>query len=340
MDTDPLNPNIPNNTLNNMPNTPPTDMPTAAPAPTPIETPAAMPEAPVEAPASAPTTIPITTPADTAADTMNNTMAETPTTAPIEAPIEAPAEMPANPAPSAKKPVALIAIITILSIAIIAVVIVLIINLMPSNKSTGGNNSESSQANSSNNNGENDNNNQSNSDNTNTVNPGDTNLSNNWQEYAFSVNGQTITLPTSYQYISAVSGFTMKDADAGSTIASGYYSLVNLFQNDTLALYTEVDNDTGDYVELANGKITRISQTSFMTKKGVNTVTFPGNIYAGMPMDEETLTSILGTPDESKDYSVNKEYRYYADPSWTTTNFYKITIKDGVVDEITLDNRQ
>ena len=76
-----------------------------------------------------------------------------------------------------------------------------------------------------------------------------------------------------------------------------------------------------------------------MTKKGVNVVTFPGNLYAGMAIDESTLTDILGAPDEAKDYSGTKQYRYFADPSQPTTNFYQIVVKDGVIDEITLDNR-
>lgn len=168
---------------------------------------------------------------------------------------------------------------------------------------------------------------------------GNANLTNNWQDYSFSVNGQTLSLPLSYQSLSTASGFTMKEADAGSTIASNYYTLANLFQDGKLALYTEVANNSNDYLKLSDCEVTRVSQTSYMVQNGAATVTFPGNLYVGMAMDESTLTGILGAPNESKDYSGTKEIRYFADPSWTTANYYRITIKDGVIDEIALDNR-
>ncbi len=333
MDTNPLDPN---NTSNNAPTGTPTPTPTPAPTASPTDTPTNAPDATPNAPTT-------NVPAEAATNVSTEAPANTPDETAVETPTGAPTDITPstdNPSKAHKKPIVLIGVIAALSVALIVVIVVLIINLSPNNGGTNKKSPETTQ----NDNYEDD---YSTDDDYNDIDNGsgtansggNANLTSNWQNYNFSVNGQTLTLPLPYQNLSAASGFTMKDADAGSTIASNYYTLANMFQNGKLALYTEVTNNSNDYLKLSDCEVTRVSQTLYMVKNGAATVTFPGNLYAGMTMDESTLTSILGTPSDSKDYSGTKEIRYFANPSWTTANYYQITIKDGVIDDLVLDNR-
>ena len=68
-------------------------------------------------------------------------------------------------------------------------------------------------------------------------------------------------------------------------------------------------------------------------------IIFPGGLKVGDSITDAKLTELFGVPNDSKDYSGSKQYTYLSDTTWTTTNNFKISVVDGVIDEIQLDHR-
>lgn len=169
------------------------------------------------------------------------------------------------------------------------------------------------------------------------------NVSKDWKQYQVSVGGKVLTLPTTYIELSSASGFTFKSADLSGTLEDGYYATVNMYKNGKLALYVEVLNDSGAEAKYINSKVTRISQTKYQISQGAEAIVFPGGIKAGDAITEAQIISLFGTPTETKDYSSDnyssKKYSYLSDTSWTTTNNFKISVINGVIDDIQLDHR-
>ncbi len=168
-------------------------------------------------------------------------------------------------------------------------------------------------------------------------------ISNNWSDYEFTVNGKSIKLPCTYNELKEVTGFSMKSAQESSSLSNNYYTLVNMYKNDKLALSTEILNDTGSDIKYTDGKITRVSQSKYQVSTGADKITFPGDIKAGDEITEEKIKQLFGEPTDIYEYSNDGydsvTYTYNEDTTWTTTNFYEIKIVNGVIDEITLDNR-
>lgn len=164
-----------------------------------------------------------------------------------------------------------------------------------------------------------------------------------WQNYNFTVNGKTLKLPLSYTELSSATGFTMNQDMTEGTLPKNYYLALNLFKNNSLALHTEIYNDTENTLKYSECKITRIWQTKYQIKNGADTITFPGNLTAGMNITKEQLFNILGETDKIKTTNLegyNKEtYKYIANENWPTTNYYEINVVNGVIDELILDKR-
>lgn len=171
----------------------------------------------------------------------------------------------------------------------------------------------------------------------------DDTVSGTWSQYQFSVNGKTMTLPVDYNTLATNTGFAFKDTVLTNSLNNNYYTLVNMYKDGKLALYTEITNNTGAAALYKDCKITRVGQTKYQVEQGANVVTFPGNLRVGMSVTDENIKAALGTPNDVDDYNsgsyVKKTYTYLADTSWTTTNYYKIAVVNGVIDELTLDNR-
>ena len=167
----------------------------------------------------------------------------------------------------------------------------------------------------------------------------DLNITNMWNNYEFSLNNQVIKLPCSYSDL----GFKMKSAEEMSYISPNYYTLVNLYKNDNLALYIELLNDTEEDILYTNAKVTRISQTQYQASTGADIVTFPGGLQVGQEITKEAIINLLGTPNDINNYEsdgyISDTYSYFEDTFYTTTNYYKIKVVNGVIDELTLDHR-
>jgi len=174
----------------------------------------------------------------------------------------------------------------------------------------------------------------------------DAEVSADWTNYAFSVNGTTLTLPCSYQELAEATGFAMKSSDAKSYIEAGYYTNVNLYTPDeSLALYIDILNDTDDDLIYTECKVVSISQTEYQAvEQGASMITFAGGVQPGQEMTTADVEAVFGAPQDTYEYiSEDSDYESYTwtyseDPDYTYYNAYEITIVNGVVDQISLDH--
>lgn len=164
-------------------------------------------------------------------------------------------------------------------------------------------------------------------------------VSNDWKTYQISYNGKLMTLPISYNDFSSTTGFKLKELSSTNVLKNNYYMLANLYKNDKLGLSGEIYNDFGSETIVSNCKITRLSQRKSHISNNVGQVVFPGNLKVNDEITEDKLIMLFGQPNDKRIYSSSITYLYNADPSWTTTNYYKIVVVDGIIDELTLDNR-
>lgn len=172
---------------------------------------------------------------------------------------------------------------------------------------------------------------------------GTTATSNDWDDYEFTVNNQTLSLPTTYSDLSSATSSEMQSSYIKSYLQSGYYAIVNMYKNDKLALYTEVLNDTDQDMLYTDCKITSVSQTKYQISVGADEIIFPGGLKAGQEITESEIISLFGTPDDTYNYEsdgyISNTYTYLEDTNYTTINYYEIKVVNGVIDELTLDNR-
>lgn len=169
------------------------------------------------------------------------------------------------------------------------------------------------------------------------------NTSTEWNNYQFTVNNQTLSLPTTYSELSSATSSEMQSSYTKSYLQSGYYAIVNMYKNDKLSLYTEVLNDTDQDMLYTDCKITRVSQTKYQISVGADEIIFPGGLRAGQEITETEIIDLFGTPDDTDNYEsdgyISNTYSYLEDTYYTTINYYKIKVVNGVIDELTLDNR-
>ena len=171
----------------------------------------------------------------------------------------------------------------------------------------------------------------------------DDNITNDWDDYEFVINGKELELPCSYNELKSVTGFSAKSSDENSVLSNNYYTIVNMYKNDKLALSIEVLNDTGSDAKYMDSKVTRVSQSEYQVSTGADKITFPGGLVAGQEITEDKIKQLFGEPTDVNNYSSDGyesiTYTYNEDTSWTTTNYFKIQVVNGVISEITLDNR-
>ena len=169
------------------------------------------------------------------------------------------------------------------------------------------------------------------------------NPSTNWNNYEFSVNNVTLKLPCTYNELSNATLATMKEIDLNSTLATNYYALVNMYKDNKLALSVEILNDTGSNIVYKDGKVTRVSQTKYHLSVGAPEIIFPGGLKAGQQITKNELVLLFGEPSDTYNYTsdnyVSDTYSYVENASFTTTNYYKIKVVNGVIDELTIDHR-
>ena len=120
--------------------------------------------------------------------------------------------------------------------------------------------------------------------------------------------------------------------------------MVNFYQNDTVAAYTDILNASDEDMKYTDCPITQVAQSKRMVvDKGMPAITFPGGLKAGEPATLEDLTALFGEPTDTYEYLSDGyekyTYEWNEDPSWTTSNYLKIEVVNGVIDQITLDRK-
>ena len=168
-------------------------------------------------------------------------------------------------------------------------------------------------------------------------------VNSNWKQYNFSVKGQTIELPTSYKNLTNITGWDVKDDYKETMIPKNHYTLMNLYNGDKLALYTELTNNNEQATKYDECKVTRVGQTKYQADNGADKIIFPGNIKVGDQITKEKIVELFGEPSKIENYGsgnyVTDTYKYFADSTYTTINYYSIKVLNGSIDEITLDHR-
>lgn len=150
-------------------------------------------------------------------------------------------------------------------------------------------------------------------------------------------------MPYTYNELSNATLAVMKDEDLNKKVATNYYTLMNMYKDNKLALSIEILNDTGADIEYKNGKVTRVSQSQYNVSNGSNEIVFPGGLKAGQQITKNELVLLFGEPSDTYNYTsdnyVSDTYSYVENTSYTTTNYYKIKVVNGVIDELTIDHR-
>lgn len=177
----------------------------------------------------------------------------------------------------------------------------------------------------------------------NEIDSGNSNISDEWKNYQFTVNNKTLSLPATYSDLSSATSSEMQSSYTKSYLQSGYYAIVNMYKNDKLSLYIEILNDTDQDTLYTDCKITRVSQTKYQISVGADEIIFPGGLKAGQEITETEIINLFGTPNDTYDYEsdgyISNTYTYLEDSNYSTINYYEIKVVNGVIDELTLDNR-
>ncbi len=168
------------------------------------------------------------------------------------------------------------------------------------------------------------------------------NVSTDWKSYQFVANGQTLTLPCTYEELKAATGYTYKSADEKSYLEDGYYTFLIMQDADGKSfLNVDILNQTGEDALYTELPITRITSDFYNND---DKIVFPGGLTVGQSMTVEEVKALFGEPTDINDYvseiTNKKTYilKYCENEKWTTDNYYEITIKDGVISGLELDN--
>lgn len=174
-------------------------------------------------------------------------------------------------------------------------------------------------------------------------------VSNDWTKYQFSIKGKTLSLPCLYKEFRDISGFSMKSFNEKSYLERNSSTNVNLYigdkDNQKLALYVDIKNNTKEDLQYREAELGRISQTKYQVEtNNADLITFPGNLKIGMESTKEKIIELFGEPSKIRDNS-NEPYgnitlTYNMDTTYTTINYYEIKISDGKIEELTLDHKK
>lgn len=168
------------------------------------------------------------------------------------------------------------------------------------------------------------------------------NLPDDWTTYAFSINGKVLTLPCTYAELNAVTGYTMKNAQAKSYLESDYSTYVFLYDGDELALTIDIYNFTDKDLLYADCLVVSISQSDYNAENTGDYIAFPKNIKVGDATTKDELKALFGEPYDTYDYEdgdyVSYEFTYCEDTEEPYYNLLEISVTNGLIDDIKIDN--
>lgn len=169
------------------------------------------------------------------------------------------------------------------------------------------------------------------------------NTSAEWKNYEVVIDGTTLKLPCTYNELSLATEAKVQSSYEKSYLQSNYYAIINMYKDDKLALYAEFLNDTGNDILYTEAKITRVSQTKYHASNDAEIIIFPGGLKVGQEITKDEIVNLFGEPYDVNNYEsdgyISDTYTYAEDTYYSTTNNYKIKVVNGVIDELSLDNR-
>lgn len=174
-------------------------------------------------------------------------------------------------------------------------------------------------------------------------------VSKDWKKYQFSINGKTLSLPCLYMEFKDISGFSMKSYNEKSYLERNSSTYVNLYigdiEKEKLALYIDIKNNTSEDLQYTKSEIVSLWQTNYQVEtNNAEAIIFPGNLSVGMEVSKDQIIELFGEPTDIDEYSsTNYEsitLTYNGDTTYSTINYYKIEIKNGKIDALTLDHKK
>lgn len=186
-------------------------------------------------------------------------------------------------------------------------------------------------------------NNTTNNDNTSTNVDTTANSSTNWKDYKMVINNQTVTLPTTYTQLKSLTGASYKSSDEKTYLGKNNYTYLNMYKNDKFVLTVDIINTTASDLIYTECPIINISQREYHIEQGSTPIVFPGGLVAGQKITEDELIKLFGEPQTQKEYNgenyVSRTYIYQESKTWSTRQYYKIEVVNGVIDTLTLDRK-
>lgn len=166
---------------------------------------------------------------------------------------------------------------------------------------------------------------------------------NDWKNFTVAIDGETITIPCSYEKMAEFTGTEVKNSQNELQIEGGYYTVANMCINDKSALSLSVVNTSEETTAITECEVMEMAQTAYNVEQSSLIIMFPGGFHAGQIIDENVLIAKFGEP--TKFYEHNSEtsnrwtktYRWCIDEEWTTSDYYEVVIKNGVIDELSLN---
>ncbi len=165
-----------------------------------------------------------------------------------------------------------------------------------------------------------------------------------WADYSITVNGYTVSLPCSYAELAEATGFSMTSTDSERVLEADSWTECMLFADDgdKQALYIKIVSDIAADTVYADCKVVEVTQSDYEVSTGVSIVTFPGNVFAGMPISGDELIALFGEPTKLSEYESDTTDYWSKTYKWcenrTSTNYYEVEIVNDVVDEVTLNH--
>lgn len=173
----------------------------------------------------------------------------------------------------------------------------------------------------------------------------DAKVDSDWTKYEFVVNGKTLTLPCTYADLKEATGFSMKSSDEKSYLEGEYYTNLNLYNSDeSIVLNIDILNTSEEDKLYTECPVVRVSQCEYDLENTDTVITFPGGLYVGQEVTKDDLVAIFGEYDDDYYYDGDSDYQLYEytwveDTDWTTYNYIKVEILNGVISNITINNK-
>ena len=177
-------------------------------------------------------------------------------------------------------------------------------------------------------------------------------LSTDWKDFQFEINGKVLSLPCTYKELKEATGYSIKSAEEKSYLEPNYYTSCQLRDADGNGVcYIDILNNTEEDMAYADGIVIEISQDDWDVEDHGIFVNFAG-FKVGDVTSKDDLIAKFGNPIDVYEYRIDEDddpewkeyesdtYTWALDDTWTTMDFIeiKMNINTGIIEEIRLDH--